>query len=275
MTETDFWPDEKWLPVGNALEGRVAVVTGGAKGIGRGIALSLGAQSARVVVADIDLDQAQSVADEVTALGGHGCAVRLDVGNVQEIESVLVDVATRLGGLDIQVNNAGVAQAKPMWDITEDDWDWMNTINQKGLFFCCSTAVRIMKDQGRGGVIINLSSMAGREAVSLYSHYSATKFAAIGITQSIAKEASEFNIRAHAICPGIVLTPLWKKNLDELSANKGISREAAWAEFTDSIPLGRAQTAKDIGDLAAFLSSDSAHNMTGQAFNVSGGRTIH
>lgn len=275
MTQNDFWPEATWTPVGDALEGRVAVVTGGAKGIGRGIALSLAAQAAHVVVADIDVEQAQSVADEVTALGGKGHAVRLDVGNVGEIQTVLADVASRLGGLDIQVNNAGIAQAKPIWQITEDDWDRMNTVNQKGLFFCASTAVRIMKDQGRGGVIINLSSMAGREAVALYSHYSATKFAAIGITQAIAKEASEFNIRAHAICPGIVLTPLWKKNLDELSANKGISREAAWAEFTDSIPLGRAQTTKDIGDLAAFLSSDSAHNMTGQAFNVSGGRTIH
>jgi meso-butanediol dehydrogenase/(S,S)-butanediol dehydrogenase/diacetyl reductase len=266
--------DEVWARRNDDLEGKVALVTGAAKGIGRGIALVLAEQGATVVVTDVDTDLANSVAEEARELSGHALALRHDVTNIAQTYDVVRRAVAECGQLDVLVNNAGVVKATPIWEIDEAEWDRVNDVNQKGLFFCCLAAIEHMKPR-KQGVIINISSMAGREAEPLFSHYSATKFAAVAITQAIAKELAPFGIRSHAVCPGVVRTPLWINNLRELSQEKNITEDEAFQEFVDGIPLKRPQTPRDIGELVAFLASERSRNMTGQAIHVSGGRQFH
>jgi len=127
----------------------------------------------------------------------------------------------------------------------------------------------------RSGAIVNVSSMVGKEAIPFFVHYCASKFAVIGLTQGLAKELAEYNVNVNAVCPGVVRTPLWDPLLDQISENKGISREKAWQEFVDGIPLGRPQEPEDIGEVVAFLASDRARNMTGQGINITGGMQLH
>jgi NAD(P)-dependent dehydrogenase (short-subunit alcohol dehydrogenase family) len=129
--------------------------------------------------------------------------------------------------------------------------------------------------QRRRGSIISISSMVGKEAIPLFVHYSASKFAVIGLTQGLAKEMAPYDVRVNAVCPGVVRTPLWEPLLEQLSATKGITRDQAWQEFVDEIPLGRPQEPEDIGEAVAFLASERARNMTGQGINVTGGMQLH
>jgi meso-butanediol dehydrogenase / (S,S)-butanediol dehydrogenase / diacetyl reductase len=257
--------------VARDLEGRVAVVTGGARGIGRGIVEALAAHGATVVVADLDLDEGRRVAE---SLGEGGHAKELDVTSEASVRGVMSDVIDELGQLDILVNNAGVSRSIPFVDIEEAEWDRVFDINVKGVYLACRAVVPHMMGR-RQGKIVNLSSMVGKEAIPLFVHYSASKFAVIGITQGLAKELAPYDVNVNAVCPGIVRTPLWEPLLDQLSENKGISRDAAFAEFVDGIPLGRPQDPQDIGEVVAFLASDKARNMTGQGINVTGGMQLH
>jgi meso-butanediol dehydrogenase / (S,S)-butanediol dehydrogenase / diacetyl reductase len=127
----------------------------------------------------------------------------------------------------------------------------------------------------RSGSIVSISSMVGKEAIPYFVHYSASKFAVIGLTQGLAKEMAEYDVNVNAVCPGVVRTPLWEPLLNQLSENKGISRDEAWQEFVDGIPLGRPQEPEDIGEVVAFLASERARNMTGQGVNVTGGMQLH
>src|ERR1043165_112918 len=127
----------------------------------------------------------------------------------------------------------------------------------------------------RAGCIVNISSMVGKEAIPFFVHYSASKFAVIGLTQGLAKEMAPYDVNVNAVCPGVVKTPLWEPLLDQLSATKGISRDEAFDEFVSGIPLGRPQEPEDIGEVVAFLASDRARNMTGQGVNVTGGMQLH
>lgn len=265
---------EDWSRKGSELEGKVAIVTGAAKGIGRGIALVLGEQGATVVVSDLDLEGAESTAAEIAELGVEAAAMRHDVADPADSVRVVDQTVERFGKLDVLVNNAGVVKAEPIWEITEAEFDRQVTVNQKGLFFATQAALAPMRDQ-RSGVVINISSQAGLKAEPLYSTYSMTKWAAISMAQSISEELSRENIRACAVCPGVVRTPLWDNNLAELSVAKGISQEEAFEEFIESIPLHRAQSTRDIGEAVSFLASDRAHNVTGVALSVTGGRALH
>jgi NAD(P)-dependent dehydrogenase (short-subunit alcohol dehydrogenase family) len=127
----------------------------------------------------------------------------------------------------------------------------------------------------RQGKIISISSMVGKEAIPLFIHYCASKFAVMGLTQGLAKELAPYGINVNAVCPGVVRTPLWEPLLEQLSVNKGISRDEAWNEFVEGIPLKRPQEPEDIGEVVAFLASDRARNMTGEGVNVSGGMQMH
>jgi meso-butanediol dehydrogenase/(S,S)-butanediol dehydrogenase/diacetyl reductase len=256
------------------LAGKVAVVTGGAKGIGRGIVKALAAHGAAVVIADPDVDEGQKVADALGALGARGEAVALDVTDLAAAEGVVRKVVDEFGSLDILVNNAGVSKSVPFVDIDEREWDRVFDINVKGVFLTTKAVLPHMIDR-RYGKIVNISSMVGKEAIPLFVHYSASKFAVMGITQGVAKEVAEFGINVNAVCPGVVRTPLWEPLLDQLAANKGISRDEAFQEFIAGIPLGRPQDPEDIGEVVAFLASEKARNMTGQGVNVTGGMQLH
>ncbi len=265
--------------VARDLESRVAIVTGGAKGIGRGIAEALARHGASVVIADLDADEAQRAAEEV-ARDHAGSEVqrvlarRLDVTSGDDNRRLVAGILSELGRIDILVNNAGVSRSIPFVDIDEAEWDRVFDINVKGVYLATRAVLPHMIER-RYGKIVNISSMVGKEAIPLFVHYSASKFAVIGITQGVAKEVAEHDINVNAVCPGVVRTPLWEPLLDQLSANKGISRDEAFLEFVAGIPLGRPQEPEDIGEVVAFLASDKARNMTGQAINVTGGMQLH
>jgi meso-butanediol dehydrogenase/(S,S)-butanediol dehydrogenase/diacetyl reductase len=245
------------------LDGRVAVVTGGARGIGRGIVDALVARGAEVVIADLDPD-----------LTGDEEAVRVDVTDEGSVRDLVQDVIERHGQLDILVNNAGVSRSLPFVDIDEREWDRVFAVNVKGVYLACRAVVPHMMER-RYGKIVNISSMVGKEAIPLFVHYSASKFAVLGLTQGLAKEMAPYDVNVNAVCPGVVRTPLWEPLLDQLSATKGITRDEAFGEFVSGIPLGRPQEPEDIGEVVAFLASDRARNMTGQGVNVTGGMQLH
>ena len=261
-------------PIARDLADRVAIVTGGAKGIGRGIVEALAAHGAAVVIADLDVDEGQRVADALENGAPRARALALDVTDFDSARAVTRQVLEEFGRVDILVNNAGVSKSVPFVDIDEAEWDRVFDINVKGVFLVTKAVLPHMIER-RYGKVVNISSMVGKEAIPLFVHYSASKFAVIGITQGVAKEMAEYDINVNAVCPGVVRTPLWEPLLDQLSANKGISRDEAFQEFITGIPLGRPQDPEDIGEVVAFLASDRARNMTGQGVNVTGGMQLH
>jgi NAD(P)-dependent dehydrogenase (short-subunit alcohol dehydrogenase family) len=251
------------------LEDKVAMVTGAGSGIGHGIAKVLAREGAELVLTDIDLSNVERVASE---LGGW--ALAHDVTDWNSCTQVVERVIADKGRIDVLVNNAGVSKSVPFHELDEAEWDRVNNVNAKGVFLTTRAVVPHMMER-RSGSIISISSMVGKEAIPYFVHYSASKFAVIGLTQGLAKEMAEYDVNVNAVCPGVVRTPLWEPLLDQLSENKGISRDEAWHEFVEGIPLGRPQEPEDIGEVVAFLASERARNMTGQGVNVTGGMQLH
>ncbi len=255
--------------VERTLDGRVALVTGAGAGIGEGIARVLAARGATLVISDIDGDRARRVAAELGATG-----LAHDVTDWQASTDAVDAVLAEHGRIDVLVNNAGVSKSIPFHEIDEAEWDRVHDVNVKGVFLTTRAVVPHMMSR-RADSIVSISSMVGKEAIPLFVHYSASKFAVIGLTQGLAKEMAPYGVRVNAVCPGVVRTPLWDPLLDQLAENKGITREEAWGEFVADIPLGRPQELEDIGEAVAFLASDLARNMTGQGINVTGGQQLH
>lgn len=251
------------------LEGRVALVTGAGAGIGQGIARVLSARGATLVLTDIDGGRARAAAAELDGIG-----LQHDVTDWEASRRIVDAVLAEHGRIDVLVNNAGVSKSVPFHEIDEAEWDRVHNVNVKGVFLTTRAVVPHMM-QRRAGSIVSISSMVGKEAIPLFVHYSASKFAVIGLTQGLAKEMAPYGIRVNAVCPGVVRTPLWDPLLDQLAENKGITREEAWEEFVADIPLRRPQEVEDIGEAVAFLASDLAKNMTGQGINVTGGQQLH
>ena len=190
------------------LMGKVAIVTGAGRGIGRGIALRLAQEGANVVVNDINPQLVNSVVEEIQIMGHRSMGIVADVSNVDKVNGMVDEVVTEFGKLDIMVANAGIAQVKQATEITVEDWDKIFSVNAKGVFLCDQAAAKQMIKQ-KGGKIINCASIAGHSGFSLLSHYSATKFAVIGFTQALAKELGPHGITVNAYCPGIAGTDMW------------------------------------------------------------------
>lgn len=257
------------------LEGRVALVTGGGGGIGRGIAMRLAEEGAAVSVADLDYESAQKVADEVGQLGRRAIAIGVDVTRWDQVQGMVEQTIEELGGLHIAVNNAGVISINSVEELTEEDWDFVNGVNAKGVFLCCKAELPPMKKQNWGR-IINTASIAGKEGFPDLSHYSASKFAVVGFTNALAKEVARTGITVNAICPGIIPTPMWygPGGLADRWKKAGETMEESWERHQDElIPQGEAQTPEGMGDLAVYFAL--AEHVTGQAFNVDGGYTWH
>lgn len=253
------------------LEGKVAIITGGGQGIGRGIALRFGQEGASVVVADIQQDQAQKVVDEIKAAGGQAVAVVVDVRKQDQVQA-MVDTAVReFGGLDILVNNAGVGRIIPFFETTEKDWDLMFDINCKGLLWCSQAAAKVMIDQGRGGKIVNLASQAGRRGEALVLAYCASKACVISMNQSMGLALAPYKINVNAIAPGIVDTPFWDEVDRQFAKLLNMEIGEPKATFTKAIPLGRIEQPSDIAGAAVFLASSDADYITQQCLNVDGG----
>ncbi len=254
------------------LQGKVALVTGGARGIGRGIAEVLADAGADVAVADRQLDQAQATAEALRERGRRAIALAADVTSAEQVQAMVDDCVRELGSLDILVNCAGVITIGAVESLAEQDWDFVMDVNAKGTFLGCRAVIPHMKRQGWGR-IINVSSIAGKEGFATLAHYSASKFAVVGFTNALAKELARDGITVNAICPGIVRTYMWDRLSDEWK-QEGESVEDSWTRHQLAlIPQGRAQTPEDMGRLALFFAT--MDNMTGQSVNVDGGLTSH
>jgi len=252
------------------LAGKVALVTGGASGIGAGIARVLTSRGAKVAIGDVDAAAAAATAADLP--GGGGLGLRLDVTDRASTSAAVGQVEERLGPVDVLVNNAGVSNVAPFLDITDLEWDRLMNVNLRGVLVVTQRVLAAMRER-RSGRVINISSMAGKEGLPNLAHYCATKFGVIGLTQALAKEVAPYNVTVNAVCPGVIRTPLW----DDPDAGilRDLDGERGWQAFVDGIPLGRPQSADDIGHACAYLASDLAANITGEALNVSGGQQMH
>ncbi|MGH3290409.1 MAG: SDR family NAD(P)-dependent oxidoreductase [Trebonia sp.] len=253
------------------LAGKVALVTGGASGIGAGIAQVLASGGAAVAVGDLNGEAATAVAGGLHG-GGKRLGVPLDVTDRESARLAVDQVEQRLGPVDILVNNAGISNVAPFLDITDEDWHRLMNVNLRGVLVMTQRVLRSMLDR-RAGRVINISSMAGKEGLPNLAHYCATKFGVIGLTQALAKEAAPYNVTVNAVCPGVVRTPLWDDPATGIL--RQLDGENGWQAFVDGIPLRRPQSAQDIGHACAYLASDLAANITGEALNVSGGQQMH
>ena len=265
------------------LTDRVSIVTGGASGIGRGICLALAGQGSVIVVADMNAEGAESVAAEVAELGRQSVAVAVDVTDRTSVSTMITLVLERFAKIDIAVNDAGVIGA-PGWaerQIPDDtDWDHVLAVNLRGVVNVSEAVAPHMKER-RYGKIVNIASIAARQGGADIPHYSASKAAVVSWTQSHALQLAPYDVNVNAICPGLLWTPMWEGlarrrgafGSDDL---RGLSpREHFERVVNASIPMKKEQTPEDIGKMAAFLVSDDAHNITGQAINVDGGRRMN
>ncbi len=260
------------------LKDSIALVTGGARGIGRAIALRYGQAGAEVMIADIDLAGAQAGAAEIRAAGGSADACLTDIGRPEESAAMVARTVERFGRLDVLVNNAGVIRVTRLLDLTPEDWDFNNNVNARGLFFALQAGARQMTSQpkrraphpGLRGKIINIASIGGRIGRPMFAGYAASKAAAISITQSAASALAP-EITVNAICPGVVDTEMWRTIDREWTAIDGRPTGAAWADRIRGIPMGRPQTPEDLTGMAVFLAGPGSDYITGQSFNVEGG----
>jgi len=253
------------------LQGKVALVTGASRGIGQGIAIALAKAGADIALADITIEVLEETKKLVENEGVKVQTYQVDVTDFDTVRTAVQSVAADFGTLDIAVNNAGVLGIHKVIDMTADQWDQVMNVNAKGVFLCSKAELEIMLPK-KSGAIINVSSILGKTGMSDVSAYSASKFAVIGFTNSLAKEVAKEGITVNALCPGIVGTGMWRgdKGLAAAFAKDGETEEQSWLRNQESLlPQGEAQTPEDMGDLAVYLAS--ALHVTGQAISVDGG----
>jgi D-sorbitol dehydrogenase (acceptor) len=253
------------------LNGKIAIVTGGAQGMGRAISLRYAQEGASVVLADMNLQGVETVAEEIKGVGGKAIAVAVDVRDQNQVQGMVDAAVEHFGGLDILVNNAGVGKIIPFLETTEADWNFMFDINCKGLLWCSQAAARQMIAQGRGGKIVNLASQAGRRGEALVLAYCASKACVISMNQSIALALAPHKINVNAIAPGIVDTPFWDEVDKQFAKLLNMEVGEPKRTFIQSIPLGRIERPGDVTGAAVFLASSDADYITQQTFNVDGG----
>jgi len=256
------------------LQDRIALVTGGGRSIGREICLALAREGAVVVVADLDAQAAHETVFLIEEAGGQAMPVRVDVTNKPQVQEMVKRAVERFGRIDILVNNVGILAVVPVVDMPEETWDRVMTINTKGTFLCVQAVLPHMMKQ-RYGKIINMASQAGKEGSALTSAYAASKHAVIGFTESLAKEAGEYNITANAICPGSVDTEMLDREYFPLKAElSGQSVEDYTRAYVKRIPLQRLARLDEIASAVVFLASAEADYITGIGLNVAGGSML-
>ena len=261
---------------------RTALITGGARGIGKGIAKSFLEAGHRVMIADLETTvepggewkyrlasatEMDATVDELSALGDVRCTP-VDVTQTDSCAAAVAATIDAFGRLDVLVNNAGVIDTGRIDAFTEAQWDRIFAVNVKGIFLMTQAALAALR-ASPDAAIVNTSSVSGKKGGPFIAAYAGSKFAAIGVTQSFALELAPDGIRVNALCPGMVGTAMW---LDHLMVNRG-GAEAFEERMRDHIPLGRPQTAEDMGQAAVFLAT--APNVTGIALNVAGGVQMH
>jgi NAD(P)-dependent dehydrogenase (short-subunit alcohol dehydrogenase family) len=253
------------------LENRVAIVTGGAKGMGRAISLKFAEEGCDVVVNALHIEGAEKVAEEVRSLGRRSLAIKADISNSAEVNDMVAKTIKEFGKIDILVNNAGGVgvQGGDSATATEADWDRIIDVNLKGVFLCCVATIPHMKKQ-KYGKIINLSSMGAVSPAVSVLHYHSAKAGVLGLTTNLAFELAPDNIYVNAIVPGPIETPFW----DSLQP-PGPERDAFFAALCKKeVPLGRMGKPEDIAGPALFLASGMSDYVTGQVIYVAGGQPI-
>ncbi|MFN8458523.1 MAG: SDR family oxidoreductase [Anaerolineae bacterium] len=271
------------------LQGMVAIITGSGRrnGIGYGIARYLAGLGADVVVTDVcrraepDLAfeasawaELAGIADELNQIS-RSIAVKADITNPAEVESLLDQVEEAFGPVSLWVNNAGVFMVKPLLETTTTEWEVTMKVNAYGTFLGSTQAARRMLLRGIKGRIVNIASISGKEGWPNFGAYTASKFAVIGLTQTLARELAPYGINVNAVCPGLIATSMNDLALARLSELRGVPAEAIDRAQVERIPQGRYGTPEDVAKVVAFLASPESDYMTGQALNVTGGLMVH
>ena len=252
-------------------EGKTVLVTGGASGIGRAAAEAFGAAGARVIVADLDEVKAAEVA---AATGKGSIDICLDAGRIVDIAKTIESVATRVGRIDILINNAAAFEMAPILEVTPESFERLFRVNVEGMFFVMQAVAGLMAADGKGGVIINMASQAGRQGEPASSVYAATKAAVICFTRSAALALINDGIRVNAIAPGVIETAMWDK-IDALYAEQyGVPLGEKRRQVGRAVPIGRMGTPGEVAAVAVFLASVQAAYIVGQTINVDGGNIM-
>ncbi len=256
----------------NRFVGKTVIVTGGNKGIGRGIAKRFAEEGAKVAIAAIDKDTPDAAAALAEETGAVVKGYVLDVTDAKAIREVYGEAEAALGPLSVSVQNAGVITIAKVEDLTEKEWDFNLDVNTKGVFLCSQEAIRRFRASGTKGKLINTASGQARQGFIYTPHYAASKFGVVGLTQSLAKELAKEGTTANAICPGIIHTEMWDYNdrvWGQMLGEYGPGE--LMAEWVEGIPMQRAGTPAEVGALVAFLASSDADYITGQTINIDGG----
>ena len=243
---------------------KVAIVTGAGQGIGLAAAWELADQGAKVAIADLDLALAETAAVNLKAKGHSAGAFAVDVSKAESVKQMVAGVVRELGPVTILVNNAGIAgRAAPLTELSEEEWDHLMAVDVKSLFLCCRAVLPLMIEHG-GGAIVNVASVAGKEGNPKMVPYSTAKAGVIGFTKALAKEVASFNIRVNAVSPAVIETAILKQLTPQQVDY-----------MTSKIPMGRVGKPEEVGAVIGFLASDKASFVTGQCYDVSGGRSTY
>jgi sorbitol-6-phosphate 2-dehydrogenase len=264
------------------LRDKVALVTGGAQGLGQAICWRLAHEGCSLVVADLNEETAIETAADITQYlrdeaktARRAIAVKVDVTDENQVAAVVDQAVAEFGHLDILVSNAGIVIAEEISEFPAEKWRAVINVNLFGYFLCAKHAARVMKEQ-RSGAIIQINSKSGKKGSYKNSAYSASKFGGVGLTQSIALDLAEYGVRVNAVCPGNLLdSPLWIDSLYKQYAQKwGITEEEVRQKYVDQVPMKRGCTYEDVTNVVVFLASDQSSYMTGQAINITGGQEM-
>ncbi|TPG31289.1 acetoin reductase [Mycobacterium hodleri] len=253
------------------MTGKVALVSGAGRGIGRGIALRLAGDGADIALVDLGPDGINAVAEEVSEIGSKATTFIADVSDRDQVFAAVDHAVTALGGFDIMVNNAGIALVAPLLDTTPEDVAKIWAVNVDGVLWGIQAAVTKLKELGRPGRVINASSIAGHDGFAMLGVYSATKFAVRALTQAAAKEHAADGITVNAYCPGVVGTDMWVEIDKRFAALTGAAEGETYDKFVGGIALGRAETPDDVAGFVSYLAGPDADYMTGQSGLIDGG----
>lgn len=241
------------------LEGKVAIITGSGRGIGEATAVKFAQEGARVVVCDVNPEDAAKTAEKIKESGGEALALKIDVTRIEEVEEMVQKTVNEFKKLDILVNNAGITADAKLVKMTQEQFDKVISVNLKGVFNCGQAAAKVMVEQGNG-VILNAASVVGLYGNFGQTNYAATKFGVIGMTKTWAKELGPKGIRVNAVAPGFIVTPMTEK-----------MPEKVLDMMKEKAPLKRLGTVEDVANAYAFLASDEASFITGAVLSVDGG----
>lgn len=244
------------------IEGKVAIVTGAGRGMGREVARKLVDLGVNVVINDVSLEDAKSSIEDISNSGNNEMfAIDGDITNKNDVDNLILKTSEKFGGVDILVNNAGVLRPTKVIDIEEEEWDWVVNVNLKGTYLCSRAVLPSMMSRGWGR-IVNFSSTAGKNISTVGgAHYTAAKAGILGFTRHLAKEAAQFGITVNSVCPGLIATEMVLSTINE----------AQIKSYESSFPISRMGQPYEVADLVAFLASNKASYITGASLDINGG----